>query len=376
MWFLLSLLVASKKQNALINVSPNLITRSTPSSFRHFPSSTQKVLTVLRGMRVVRGSREVKKRHSEYFTKMQYIKEVHARTARDSADGNVQVQHNNHTSHGSECRDTFVTLTMRLGHDLVADDVEHRAGGEAHRIGKERLCRLDSPGPEDGERDLDEPGPHPHQARIEVGSQAKVECGHRNGKSFWNILDADGQHQLRCVPEITRAEAHSDGKALWNIVERNGYDEKPDGLEARIVPAFRPHNRVQMGQQVIGEIEDECSRGDADEHRPDPAVLNPWQDKAGEARCEHDPGGEAQRRIEKPFRGPAPHKHEERADRVHQGDHHATDQPLPDRILPSQRHDGRFDPARPHSSRFLRQFHLQQRQIVLFPFAIEDIPPE
>ena len=136
--------------------------------------------------------------------------------------------------------------------------------------------------------------------------------------------------------------------------------------EARCGPAFGAHDRVQMGHYVIGQVEDQRSRGNADEHRPDPPMLDPRQNEAGEARGKHDPGSKPQRRIQKPFRGPAPHEDEEGTDCVHQRDYDTTDQPLPDWTGPSQCHNGCLDPARFHSSSMLAVLTLEERGTLTF----------
>lgn len=93
---------------------------------------------------------------------------------------------------------------------------------------------------------------------------------------------------------------------------------------------------MRFGHDLVTDDVEHGSRGNADEHRPDPPMLDPRQNEAGEARGKHDPGSKPQRRIQKPFRGPAPHEDEEGTDCAHQRDYDTTDQPLPDWTGPSQ----------------------------------------
>jgi len=67
-----------------------------------------------------------------------------------SAQSHVQVEHDDDPGDGAQGGQALVALAVGLGHDLVADHVEHGPGREAPGIGQDGSDEVNGPGPEEG----------------------------------------------------------------------------------------------------------------------------------------------------------------------------------------------------------------------------------
>ena len=158
---------------------------------------------------------------------------------------------------------------------LVTDHVEHRAGGEAHRVGRDRIGYLDSSRAEDGEGDFDQTGPNPHEGGVEVGAQPDTEHGDGDRETFTYVLQADSQHEFQGVRQVSRTEAHSNRQTLRYVVQRDRQDEKPHSRDTTDVQTLTPQDRLQVRCQTVRDIQNDCTQCKAKQHRDNPTIVNP-----------------------------------------------------------------------------------------------------
>src|SRR5919112_4224626 len=122
-----------------------------------------------------------------------------------------------------------MSLGVCLGDDLVANDVDHRARGEPHRVREEWCGQLDCPGAEECQGNLDESGTDARDRRVEQASEPSVQGCYGDSQPFGDILDSDGYHQRYRVAEVTRTESDAYCEPFRHIVEGDRDDKQDYG---------------------------------------------------------------------------------------------------------------------------------------------------
>ena len=151
------------------------------------------------------------------------------------SESHVQDHHQAETDSEEHGRPVGVLALGHAGDEVLDDDVDHGAGGEAQEVRQDgRGLGREEDGQDAGEG-LDRAGQRAVEERLGFGTAGRAK-GHRDDGAFGEVLDGDTDGQCQ---SCTQGDAHvaagpageddTDGHTFGEVMERDGEDQH-DGL--------------------------------------------------------------------------------------------------------------------------------------------------
>src|SRR5690606_27869283 len=272
---------------------------------------------------------------------------AYATAVRPLLERRAEQHHHYDAAEQREGREILMRPAVRLGDDLVADDEQHRAGGDAEDRRQRGLGDHDRRGADHAAEGLDETGEardrEPDAPRI-----ADREQRYGDGQALRNVLQPDAEPERRAVRDIAAGETDADGHAFGKVVQRDRDHEQPKAAEPRSLRSLASLiemlvRRVTMNHEertrADEDADDDPRRSGADAKTLVAArVRERGLEQREEGRGEHHAGRTADQADEGSRRRLAQHEDRERADaRAEPGEEarHGTE---PENVGVSDRH--------------------------------------
>ena len=125
----------------------------------------------------------------------------------------IEEQHDHEADRETECRPVLMAGTVGFGNDFVADDVEHRPGGEGEAPWQQRLRKTDNARAEKSTDRLDETGQSGDAPGAKPGI-ALAEQRNRHCQTFGRILEADADRKRQPARQTVSPEPQRRRQAL------------------------------------------------------------------------------------------------------------------------------------------------------------------
>ena len=181
---------------------------------------------------------------------------------------------------------------MGFGNHFIADDIEHGSSRKGQSKGENGRSNAYGPISQKRTDDFDQPGHHGADKGFYRG-YACCQHGRNDHHAFGDVLQGDtagDHHRLR---RVFTSKADTGGNPLRQVMDRDGCDKQQYLVKVGAAVCFRigSHQPMQVGNQLINEIQAHRPSKDPDDGNEDPmgsAIIERWQNQSQYSRRQHN----------------------------------------------------------------------------------------